>query len=376
MMQRAAKVILLLVGSALLVLGAAIPKDIMAVLEKIDKNNANYKTAKASLEFRMQVGPMSQTLKGELWVDNTTGKFKANMGEGPMFSTIVYDGEFLWTYSPMTKEYTKTQLPSQTIREGIFFFMPISIALAPICKKTFTSQNFLSTLGKSSLSKTILNKKNAHLITFTDKNDGSVVKIVVDAKEYKVLQVSMIPPGGQGEMIFKVTSLESNPSLPEGTFAFTPPPGAKEYAPPKEENLEGQPAPDFSLPSLNGKTYKLSDLKGKVVLLDFWATWCPPCREELPIIEKLHQEFKDKNLVVLGISNEDRQTIENFLKNNRLTFPILIDEREKVGKSYKVVAIPRVLLIDKTGKIRKDILGYNPKNEEILRELIERLSKE
>ena len=141
-------------------------------------------------------------------------------------------------------------------------------------------------------------------------------------------------------------------------------------------NLEGKQAPDFSLKALDGKTYKLSDLKGKVVLLDFWATWCPPCREELPIIEKLHQEFKDKNLVVLGISNEDRQTIENFLKNNRLTFPILIDEREKVGKSYKVVAIPRVLLIDKTGKIRKDILGYNPKNEEILRELIERLSKE
>jgi peroxiredoxin len=117
-------------------------------------------------------------------------------------------------------------------------------------------------------------------------------------------------------------------------------------------------------------------LKGKVVLVDFWATWCPPCREELPIIEKLHKEFKDKNLVVLGISDEDKETIENFLKNNRLTFPILLDEKGKVGKSYKVVAIPRLLLIDKTGRIRKDILGYNPKNEEILKELIERLLKE
>ena len=373
MMQRAAKVILLLVGSALLVLGAAIPKDIMAVLEKIDKNNANYKTAKASLEFRMQVGPMSQTLKGELWVDNTTGKFKANMGEGPMFSTIVYDGEFLWTYSPMTKEYTKTQLPSQTIREGIFFFMPISIALAPICKKTFTSQNFLSTLGKSSLSKTILNKKNAHLITFTDKNDGSVVKIVVDAKEYKVLQVSMIPPGGQGEMIFKVTSLESNPSLPEGTFAFTPPPGAKEYAPPKEENLEGQPAPDFSLPSLNGKTYKLSDLKGKVVLLDFWATWCPPCREELPFIEKLHKEFSGKGLVVLGINDEDKATVQQFVNQQKLTFTNLLDSQGTTARAYKVTAIPRVILIDKDGKIVKDITGYSKENEKILKELIEKL---
>ena len=127
---------------------------------------------------------------------------------------------------------------------------------------------------------------------------------------------------------------------------------------------------------MDGKTYKLSDLKGKVVLIDFWATWCPPCREELPIIEKLHREFKDKNLVVLGISNEERETIEDFLKNNPLTFPILLDEKRKVAKSYRVVAIPRLLLIDKTGKIRKDILGYNPKNEEILRELIEKLLKE
>ena len=141
-------------------------------------------------------------------------------------------------------------------------------------------------------------------------------------------------------------------------------------------NLEGKQAPDFSLQSLDGKAYKLSDLKGKIVLIDFWATWCGPCREELPIIEKLHREFKDKNLVVLGISNEDRDTIEKFLKNNPLTFPILLDEKGKVAKSYRVVAIPRLLLIDKTGKIRKDILGYNPRNEEILRELIERLLKE
>ncbi|MBC7330544.1 TlpA family protein disulfide reductase [bacterium] len=141
-------------------------------------------------------------------------------------------------------------------------------------------------------------------------------------------------------------------------------------------NLEGKQATDFSLKALDGKLYKLSDLKGKVVLIDFWATWCPPCREELPIIEKLHQEFKDKNLVVLGISNEDRDTIADFLRNNPLTFPILVDEKGNVGKSYKVVAIPRLLLIDKTGKIRKDILGYKPQNEDILREMIEGLLKE
>jgi peroxiredoxin len=228
-------------------------------------------------------------------------------------------------------------------------------------------------LGKSSLSKTTLQRKDALLITFTDKKDGSIVKVVVDAKEYKVLQVSMTLPGGQGEMVYKVTSLQANPSFPEGTFTFTPPPGAKEYAPPKEENLEGQPAPDFSLQSLDGKTYKLSDLKGKVLLLDFWATWCGPCREELPIIEKLHKEFSGKGLVVLGINDEDKATVQQFVKQQKLTFTNLLDSGGAVARAYKVTAIPRVILIDKDGKIVKDITGYSPENEKILRELITKL---
>lgn len=372
-MQRAVKAMLLLVGSALLGLTATIPKDIMAVLEKIDQNNANYKSAKASLELVMKMGAMSQTLKGEMLMDNTTGKFKASMGEGPMLSTLIYDGEYLWSYTPMTNVYTKTKITPERMQAGLFYFMPLSIAFSPTCKKTFTSEDFLSSLGQSSLSKTTLNKKNALLVSFTDKKDKSVIKLFVDAKEYKVLQVSMIPPGGQGEIIFKITSLEANPAFPEGTFSFTPPAGAKEYTPQKETGLEGQLAPDFSLKSLDGKTYKLSDLKGKVVLLDFWATWCPPCREELPIIEKLHKEFSGKGLVVLGINNEDKATIQQFIKQQKLTFPTLLDSQDIASRAYKVEAIPRVILIDKEGKIVKDITGYDPENEKILRELIEKL---
>ncbi|MGC8842667.1 MAG: TlpA family protein disulfide reductase [bacterium] len=143
-----------------------------------------------------------------------------------------------------------------------------------------------------------------------------------------------------------------------------------------QKNLEGQQAPDLALRDLEGKSYRLSDLKGKVILLDFWATWCPPCREELPVIEKLHQDFKGKGLLVLGISNEEKGVVEEFVRRNGLTFPILLDEKGEAGRKYKVVAIPRVILIDKKGKIRKDIVGYNPRNEKILRELIEKLMGE
>ncbi|MGB9878015.1 MAG: TlpA family protein disulfide reductase [bacterium] len=143
-----------------------------------------------------------------------------------------------------------------------------------------------------------------------------------------------------------------------------------------QKNLEGEQAPDLALRDLEGKSYRLSDLKGKVILLDFWATWCPPCREELPVIEKLHQDFKGKGLLVLGISNEEKGVVEEFVRRNGLTFPILLDEKGEAGRKYKVVAIPRVILIDKKGKIRKDIVGYNPRNEKILRELIEKLMGE
>lgn len=109
--------------------------------------------------------------------------------------------------------------------------------------------------------------------------------------------------------------------------------------------------------------------------MDFWATWCEPCKEELPLIEKFHEEYKDKGLVVLGINEEDKKTVEEFVKKNGLTFPILLDEGGKVSKAYKVRAIPRVILINKEGKIEKDMLGYSSQNENILREAIKRSLK-
>lgn len=112
------------------------------------------------------------------------------------------------------------------------------------------------------------------------------------------------------------------------------------------------------------------------MLLDFWATWCGPCKEELPIIEKLYEEFKGKGLVALGINEEDRGTVERFVKNEGLTFPILIDERGEVSKKFRVVAIPRVILVNKEGIVVKDILGYSPRNEKILREAIKKSLKD
>jgi outer membrane lipoprotein-sorting protein len=230
-MKRIIKVVLILLGSVLLGLSATIPKDIVSVLEKIDATNVKYKTAKASYEFLTKFDSGTYTQKGEMLIDNTTGKFKANEGT----TTSVYDGNFFWVYFPDEKLYSKRKHTSEDIKRNLFNFMPVSIALSPICKKTFTDKDFLSTLGKSSLSKTTLQKKDALLISFTTKKEDMTTKIYVDAKNYKVLQVSMILPGKNFEVLWKITSLQTNLSFPQGTFSFAPPAGAKEFVPPKQK---------------------------------------------------------------------------------------------------------------------------------------------
>jgi thiol-disulfide isomerase/thioredoxin len=101
----------------------------------------------------------------------------------------------------------------------------------------------------------------------------------------------------------------------------------------------GSPAPDFSLLDLEDKEVKLSQLKGKAVLLNFWASWCVPCRSEMPSIELLHREFKDKGLVVLGIDDEEAPTQTTFLEKFGFSFPSLIEPRKQASNLYSVGGI-------------------------------------
>ena len=107
----------------------------------------------------------------------------------------------------------------------------------------------------------------------------------------------------------------------------------------------------FTLTSLAGKTYSLESLKGRVVLLNFWATWCPPCRREMPDMEKLYREYESKGLTVLAVSDEDRETVEKFLQKNPYTFPVLLDPGRKVNSAFMVEGIPKSFLFDREGRL-------------------------
>ncbi|MGB8954199.1 MAG: redoxin domain-containing protein [Tumebacillaceae bacterium] len=117
----------------------------------------------------------------------------------------------------------------------------------------------------------------------------------------------------------------------------------------------GQPAPDFTLNTLDGKTVKLSDYKGKVVMVNFWASWCEPCRQEMPDIEKVYETYKDQGLVILGVNiNEKNVPVQGFVNQMGLKFPILMDHDSKVAVDlYRVKPIPTTFFVDKDGILRQ-----------------------
>ena len=119
-----------------------------------------------------------------------------------------------------------------------------------------------------------------------------------------------------------------------------------------------QVAKDFVSPSPDGKSVKLADYRGKVVFLNFWATWCPPCREEMPAMERLYQRYRDKGLVVVAVSiDSEMVVIPPFVKQNKLTFPIGHDPKMALAERYGVRALPSSFLIDRQGNLAALAIG-------------------
>jgi peroxiredoxin len=108
---------------------------------------------------------------------------------------------------------------------------------------------------------------------------------------------------------------------------------------------------DFTLTDLQGKSWTLKDLRGKVVLVNFWATWCPPCRKEMPDLDALFQKFRDQGLVVLAISDEDAAKVKPFIDERKISYPILLDPGRKVNDLFVVQGIPKSLVYDRDGKL-------------------------
>jgi len=137
----------------------------------------------------------------------------------------------------------------------------------------------------------------------------------------------------------------------------------------------GQPAPSFSLPDLDGREISLENFKGKIILLDFWATWCTPCRMTMPVVEKLSKEYPD-DMVVLAVNmRESKKTVDEYVFEQAISSQILLDANGAVSEAYGAYAIPMQFLIDRSGIVRHIQTGYSQNMAARMRAQIEQLRK-
>ncbi|HLR69164.1 MAG TPA: TlpA disulfide reductase family protein [Virgibacillus sp.] len=193
----------------------------------------------------------------------------------------------------------------------------------------------------------------------------------------KKIIITVIIAGMLGFTVYKFIADSKEPTLEEqadsisdNTIVSPPKEDGEEITKSDDEGLDkGQKAPDFELSTLDGETVKLSDFRGQKVLLNFWATWCPPCRKEMPDMEELHNDTDVKILAVnLTGTESGLDEVKSFIDKLELTFTIPLDEESDIANQYEVVAYPTTYMIDPDGHIHFKSLGaltYDQMKQEV-----------
>jgi peroxiredoxin/outer membrane lipoprotein-sorting protein len=255
--------------------------------------------------------------------------------------TLISDGHTVWTFFPESNEYTTHPAGQQRSAIGSYGLLdqtPGSTRITGL-ERLADVDCIVLTIGRPNQTRTLWIDPKTN---FIHKDQVSSVSPTTGAVQRSVT------------ITFSVARALTN--VDDQLFLFDPQKGqAKSRLELQREALVksvGAPAPDFSLLDLEGKEVKLSRLKGKAVLLNFWASWCVPCRSEMPNIELLHREFKDKGLVVLGINDEEAQTQTAFLQRFGFSFASLVELKKQASNLYSIGGIPTTVVIDQRGTIK------------------------
>jgi thiol-disulfide isomerase/thioredoxin len=294
----------------------------------------------------------------------------------------VSDGSVVWTFHVEEHDYTKKNVPAKPTEEtGPIPMSEMTLTQAENLRKNFAelAGQYLSAEQLPDATLTVKGKAvPCHVVrvqssdmkvaqpnysfarTFwIDQRNHTVLRTIEHAHTYLYSGTARIPLTTDTKTSY--THVELDPKLPDGLFTFTPPTDAKLVdkfpSPFAGPNMAGQLAPPLKLKSADGKEVSLDSFRGKPVLLDLWATWCPPCVQSLPELAKLYQDTKDKNLVILAIdSNEDAKKGADFLAQKGHHWPNYQQEG-KASKAFAGSSIPRTLLIDAQGKVVFDRTG-------------------
>ncbi len=307
-----------------------------------------------------------------------------------MGATLISDGHQLTTYMAQLQQYTQKPAPAPPDSGRIppppqgsplkpYFNLPQGVRSATVMGSEAVEigdRSFDCWVVRCDMTpeQALAADSAARAIStlWLDKERGLVLR---DSAEFVVHD----PATGTAQVttrLLRTTHLGVDATLPDSLFAFVPPADAKlvsAFGPPQSsalaEEFEGKPAPAFTLTGVKGSTVSLAKYKGKVVLLDFWATWCRPCRIEMPLVQKLYEELKAKGLVVFGVNlMEEPAPVKRFLADNGISFPILLDREGKVAKDYKAEGIPTLVIVGRDGKVSSYFTGLREEN--VLREAL------
>ena len=331
-------------------------------------------------------GQMPMKMSGEISMAfQNPGKIRMDSKIQGISIIMVSDGETTWAYNSMANQYVKKNVamgPAGIVQLMGLQNMP-DISKVSTTSKTLRDETLEmdgqkhdcwvveTKVGNMEIPQAAGAKvSDMVMTTWLDKKLGIDLQFAVSMK----MDVAGNSIGMNQKLVKK--NLKLDEPMPDSYFAFTPPEGATET-----ENLMGSTLPKadlagkdalaFDIKALDGKSYSLAKLKGKPVLLDFWATWCGPCRKSMPVVEKMYQDFKEQGLVVLAVdAGEERAVVEEFLKKTPMPYPVALSGESSITESYHVGAFPTFVMIGRDGKIVAHEIGYG--GEAVLRDMAQK----
>lgn len=288
---------------------------------------------------------------------------KMPMGE----MLIVSDGQYMWSYFAAANQYTRKPVGKGALDAyKNFGFGSALEAQAAISRARVTAREEITIDGASGLCWVVeipfdrlpmpapagAEVRDGRIQAWIDPNSSFVLRMETTG----FMHLPGKPGGGEIKQSMTLRSMRVDTPVPDSAFEFTPPEGAREVSefgkspsPPVE--LAGKPAPALRVEALDGRTYELWELGGKVVLLDFWATWCAPCIKALPDLENLHREFSGSGLVVLGLAvNDDRAAVARLMEEKAVSFPVGMVDLASAGQ-FGVSSYPGYVIVDRHGVV-------------------------